>query len=148
MKKQIMGWREWCSLPDLGIPAIKAKIDTGAKSTALHATSIVIQHDMVSFVLNPIQKHHHVTRFCNVKLQGIKSIRNSGGILEHRYVIRTPIMMDDQQWDIDITLTDRHQMGFRLLIGRDAIKHKFIVDPSKFLLLNTWTDQDVLGMYK
>lgn len=148
MPRKVMGWGEWCSLPSLTIPAIKAKIDTGAKSTALHAIDIQQVENKVLFKVNPLIHRKDLFISCQAKLHDIRSIKNSGGIIENRYVIRTPLMIDQEQWEIDITLTNRHQMSFRLLIGRDAIKGKFVVDPGLFLVLFKPKKKDVMRLYE
>lgn len=148
MTRKVMGWGEWCSLPSLRIPAIKAKIDTGAKSTALHAIDIQKIENQVLFKVNPLMHRKDFLISCQAKLHDIRSIKNSGGIIEDRYVIRTPLLIDQEQWDIDITLTNRYEMSFRLLIGRDAIKGKFIVDPGLFLVLFKPKKKDVMRLYE
>lgn len=150
--KFLIGWQEWCALPELHLPAIKAKIDTGAKTSVLHAHEITPFYRSgslyVSFVVYPLQKNLNFTQSCTAKVIDQRMIMNSTGHQEKRYVIQTSIMMGPIVWEIDITLTDRGPLLFRMLLGRNALKGHSIIDPSKKLLLGKLSPKDIVFLYK
>ena len=131
--KLIVGWREWISLPDLGIKSIKSKMDTGARTSALHTYFIepVDNSDrpMVRFGVHPKQKSDKNGIICTADIIDQRRIVDSGGHPELRYIIRTSVMVAGRKWPIDLSLTNREQMRFRLLIGRSAISENLIIDP-------------------
>lgn len=135
-KKPTIGWEEWCAFPELGLPAVKAKIDTGARTSALHADNIKIfqkdGQDYISFDVHPIQKNRKITRTCEAPIIDFRTIISSNGEREKRYVIRTQFQFGDQLFTSDLTLTTRYGMRFRMLLGREALRTgRFLVDPSK-----------------
>lgn len=133
--KTIIGWREWASLPEIGIDRIKVKVDTGARNSALHAynTSLISKNgeNWIHFDIHPDQNDETTIRSCMVRLIDRRWVTNSGGTRERRFVIETPIRIGDSEWPIIITLTNRDEMGFRMLVGRSAIKGKYMVDPAR-----------------
>ena len=135
----VIGWREWLSLPDLGIKTIKAKIDTGARSSSIHAFDIRPYMSkgqrMVRFKIHPYQHDSHKTAEAEAVVMDRRLIRNSGGSAEFRYVIQTTAKIKGYQWPIELTLTNRDVMGFRMLLGRQAIRGRFLINPSKSFLL-------------
>lgn len=136
----ILGWREWVSLPDLGIEKIKAKTDTGARTSALHAFAITPfkegNKQKIRFEMHPLQKNTDKIVRCVADVIDKRWVSDSGGHREERYVIATPIIIGDQQWSIEITLTERDNMLFRMLLGRSAIKRRFVVNPARSFLTN------------
>ncbi len=137
---QIIGWREWIALPSLGIPAIKAKVDTGARTSALHTFYIeeyaVNGKPYVKFDIHPVQKRTDIVICCEAKVKDKRNVRDSGGHEEERYVIETDVKIGDFQEPIEVTLTSRDDMKFRMLIGRSALAYqKFCVDPNQSYLL-------------
>ena len=130
-----VGWREWVSLPGLGVPHIKAKIDTGARSSALHAFDIEIVRrgatSYVRFVLHPIQRSLGPTISAEAPLLGERQIRSSNGLVSLRPVIRTPVEILGERREVELTLVPRDEMGFRMLLGRQAIRDRFLVDPGR-----------------
>ncbi|QHG92274.1 ATP-dependent zinc protease [Coxiella endosymbiont of Amblyomma sculptum] len=130
----ILGWREWIALPDLGIDRIKAKIDTGARTSVLHAFSVKIFHrkpcNCLHFRLYPIQKNDQVMVACKANILDRRFVTNSGGCKELRYAIRTNVILGNRRWSIEITLTNRDKMGFRMLLGRSALQNT-VVNPSR-----------------
>ena len=134
-KKKIIGWREWVRLPDLGVERIKAKIDTGARTSALHAFRITpfskYGAAYVRFVLHPLQRRKKPEISCVALVIDHRRITDSGGRAEERYVIRTTLKLGKTLWPVELTLTNRDQMGFRMLIGRQALRRRYVVDPSR-----------------
>ncbi|MFC1589692.1 ATP-dependent zinc protease [Pseudomonadota bacterium] len=134
-----LGWREWVSLPDLELAWIKAKVDTGAKTSCLHAFSIkeftVDDKKWIRFGIHPRQKDTETELLCEAEVIDERMVSDSGGHKEKRYVISTDIMLANQRWPIEITLTNRDNMRFRMLLGRTAMEHKIIVDPGESFLL-------------
>ncbi len=134
----IIGWREWLVLPDLGIPSIKVKIDTGARSSALHAFNVerFRRHGrtMLRFRVHPYQRDRTRTVVAEAELIDERRVRDSGGHSELRPVIATTAKLRGRIWQIELTLTNRDQMGFRMLLGRQALTHRFVVDPAHSFL--------------
>lgn len=136
--QQVIGWRENVALPKLNIPIIKAKIDTGARSSALHAFNIreleLNGSRIIQFQVHPRQRDNQTTVIAEAELLEYRKIRNSGGIAQLRPIIKTQIELGKQIWAIELSLTDRDVMGFRMLLGRQAVRNKFLVDPGKSFL--------------
>ena len=137
-KLPLIGWREWVALPDLQTPAIKAKIDTGARSSALHAFDLEIltgtEQTYLRFKVHPQQRSDRGVIETQAPLLEYRAVRSSNGLVEKRPVIQTSIALGDRAWTIDLTLTNRDVMGFRLLLGRQAIRRQFWVDPGRSFL--------------
>ncbi len=119
-------------LPDLGVSQIKAKVDTGARSSALHAFQIktIVEGDRttVKFKVHPFQRDSKSTLECQAELLEYREVRSSGGHVTRRPVILTTIHFRDQEWPIELTLVSRDSMGFRMLLGREAVRGRFFVD--------------------
>lgn len=133
-----LGWREWVSLPDLATPWIKAKVDTGARSSALHAFDMeLFERDgqqWVRFEIHPWQRSANDSIVQEVVLKENRSVRSSSGESELRPVIATTVGIGDVEVPIELTLTRRDEMGFRMLIGREALRNRYLVDPSRSFL--------------
>ena len=130
-----IGWREWLGLPDMGIPEVKAKVDTGARSSSLHAFNMEFfkrrRVEYVSFNVHPKQRDSKLTRHVEVPVLEHRHIRSSSGHSASRPVIRTRVELFEESWEIDLTLASRDEMGFRMLLGREAIRGRFLVDSEK-----------------
>ena len=131
----VLGWREWARLPDFGVDAIKAKLDTGARTSSLHAFDLTrFEHDgrpMVRFEVHPVQRSAEDIVVVEAEVVDERWVRNSGGTRELRPVIETTVEIGERSWPIELTLTRRDEMGFRMLLGRQALKRKALVDPGR-----------------
>ncbi len=150
--KVILGSEEWCSFPDLGIPTIKARVDSGAKTSALHAINIApfIKNDAnwVKFDVNPIQNNVKTVIHCEAPLVDKRVVKSSSGFREQRYVIQTLLKIGDDSWPIEMTLTNRDSMGFRMLLGREAMSGRVLVDPEQKYLLGQPTPDNLKNFYQ
>lgn len=133
-----IGWREWLSLPELGADWTKAKIDTGARSSSLHAFGIEIEdresQTWVQFEIHPWQDSDRGTVVAEAPVLEFRDVKNSAGVVQHRPVIRTLLRLGPTERSIDLTLTRRDEMGFRMLLGREALRGQFVVDPGRSFL--------------
>ena len=133
-----IGWREWVALPDLGIPAIKVKIDTGARTSALQAFDLEIfeeeGREKVRFGIRPLQRRKKLVLLCTADLLEQRMVTDSGGHREFRPVIRTAVSMGNITRPIEISLTRRDTMKFRMLLGRSALSEWFLIDPAESYL--------------
>lgn len=136
--KPVIGWREWVELPELGVEAIKAKIDTGARSSALHVFEIETfereEIECVRFVLHPKQRRREAVGPVEAPIHAKRLVRNPGGREEVRPVIRTDVVWNGIRFEVDLNLTRRDEMGFRMLLGRQAVRRRFLVDPGRSYL--------------
>lgn len=134
-KLPIIGWREWVQLPGLGIDKIKAKVDTGARTSALHAFALETFEEngknKIRFDIHPLQHNTDKVTTCVADVVDKRTVTDSGGHSEERYVIETPITIAGQTWLIEITLTERENMLFRMLLGRRALRKRFVVNPAR-----------------
>lgn len=139
--KPTIGWREWVELVDFADVAVKAKIDTGARTSALHAFGLEeIEADGVTlarFEIHPVQNASTPSVAVSAPIIDRRSVRNSGGTVEHRPVIETTLRIGDHSFPIDLTLTRRDEMGFRMLLGRSAVRRRFLIDPGRSFLLKS-----------
>ena len=134
-----IGWREWIALPQLSVIALKVKVDTGAKTSALGARNIERfrrgKRDHVRFQVHPLQRRDDIIIPCNAPLLDERVVTDSGGHRESRYVISTLIQLGPHRWESELTLSDRTTMRFRMLLGRTALQGRFLVHPGKSYLI-------------
>lgn len=137
-QKAIIGRLETIALPDLAITDLQVRVDTGAKTSSLHVDNITkIKSNgkiMVKFDLHPDVHNVENVVTCEAPLHDIRKIKSSNGTSEQRYVIATPVQLGSENWTIEITLTDRSDMNYLMLFGREAIGERFLVDPSKVFI--------------
>jgi ribosomal protein S6--L-glutamate ligase len=135
-----IGWEEWVALPALGILAVKAKIDTGAKTSALHAFDIAPVREgrvqRVRFKVHPVQRRSDIVIEALATVLDERSVTSSNGERETRYVITTDLSLGtrNSRWPIEITLTNRATMNYRMLLGREALRHDLLIDPARSFL--------------
>jgi ribosomal protein S6--L-glutamate ligase len=149
--KLIVGSEEWCSLPEIGLPMIKARVDSGAKTSALHAfnirTFIRSGDQWVSFEIHPIQRDDRTVVRCEARVVDRRTIKSSSGETESRFVIKTSIQFYNGSWDIELTLTNRDSMGYRMLLGREAMAGRMLVDPSLSFCLGEHSVTEIRRIY-
>jgi len=131
-----IGWREWIALPDLDVPGIKVKVDTGARSSALHTASyhcvdLGEGNWKVYFDLHPLTTDPDCLNQCEEPVSYFREVKDSGGHIERRPFINTTVKLGPHEWSIDLSLTNREGMKFRMLLGRTAIREGFLVNPAK-----------------
>lgn len=133
-----LGWREWIGFPELGIPRIKAKVDTGARTSALHAFTVTPFErdgsDWVRFAIHPLQRNTSEVVECEAPVLEQRVVRDSGGHEELRYVIETDLQIGEDRLRAEVTLTDRDSMKFRVLLGRGALRGRYLVDSGRSYL--------------
>ena len=128
----VIGWREWVGLPDFGIRSIKVKVDTGARSSSLHAFGL---HEFerngttwVRFEVHPVQRKRDRAVAVEAEVLEFRSVRSSSGKAAMRPVIVTNVRLLGTTWPVELTLASRDEMGFRMLLGREAFRRRFLVD--------------------
>ena len=135
MENITLGWREWLSFPELGIARIKAKVDTGARTSCLHAFFVEPfekgKEDWVRFGIHPRQGDTDEAVYCEAPLKDRRTVRDSGGHEELRYVIEAQVLIGSHRHAVEVTLTDRDSMKFRALLGRTAIRGHYVVDSGR-----------------
>jgi len=139
-KKELktIGWREWIILPDLGVKKIKAKVDSGARTSSLHAFDIKKftrkGKEFVKFKVHPNQRNSEDEVNCSSPVLEYRKVKSSNGQTELRPVILTRVIMMEEAWEVEMTLTNRDEMGFRMLLGRESIRNKFLIHTGKSYL--------------
>ncbi len=149
--KIVIGKEEWCALPELGLPAVKARIDSGAKTSSLHAFNIHPFEEngkkYVHFDIHPIQDNRKIIQSCRGLVVDRRSVKSSSGEKENRHVIKTPVTLGEETWDIEVTLTNRDSMGYRMLLGREAMKERVLIDPDTSFCAGERDDDEVKTYY-
>lgn len=151
MTKKLIGSEEWCAFPTLGIPAIKARIDSGAKTSSIHAfnirTFLKEGESWVSFEVHPLQNDRQTTVRCMAPLVDRRLVKSSSGDTNRRYVILVPMSLGDETWEVEVTLANRDSMGYRMLLGREAMNGRVVVDPAEKLLQQTFSKKKLKEIY-
>ncbi len=148
---KIIGSDEWCVFKKLGIPAIKARVDSGAKTSSIHASNIEVFSkegvDWVRFEVDPIQDDSSILIKCEAKLLRSKMIKSSMGASEERLMIRTPLTLGHETFTIKLTLASRDTMNYRMLLGREALNKRYLINPAEDCFLGKLTQDEVLQKY-
>ena len=149
--KIVVGSEEWCAFPNLGVPAIKARVDSGAKTSSLHAFNIQVFKKegvpWVSFEVHPLQQNRKVVVRCEGLIVDRRMVKSSSGVSEKRYVIRTPLSIGEHTWEVELTLANRDSMGYRMLLGREAMGGRMLVDPSASFCLGDVARPQIEQLY-
>ncbi len=148
---KIIGSEEWCVFKELGIPAIKARVDSGAKTSSIQATNTKIfnkgSQEWVKFEVSPLQENRSIAIECQARLVDRRMVKSSSGISEERLVIKTPVAIGDMVFDVELTLANRDTMEFRMLLGREALNERFIVNPAVTCLMQTFEISEINKKY-
>jgi ribosomal protein S6--L-glutamate ligase len=148
----VIGSVEWCRFPKLGVPAVRARVDSGAKTSTIQANKIkpFIKdgQEWVKFEINPIQDNRSIVISCEERVTGRKLIKNTSGISEERLVFETTVQLGAHEFKIDLTLANRDSMEFRMLLGREAFMDKFLVDVSQEFLQGDISEEALIQLYK
>ena len=149
---KVIGNQEWCSFKNLGVPAIKARIDSGAKTSSIQANNISKfkrnNQNWVRFEIQPITENRSISIECEAKIEDIRSVKSSSGIAENRYVIKSEVTLGGESWEIELTLANRDTMEFKMLLGREAMQDKLIVNPSIEFIFGDLTKKTIDDHYK
>ena len=148
---KVLGNDEWCVFEDLGIPAIRARVDSGARTSSLQAmnTKIVMRHgeEWVTFEVHPLQHNRSIAIPCSARLIDRRMVRGSTGISEERLVIRTRLTLGKDSFPIELTLASRDSMEYRMLLGREALSGRYLVDPAKSALQGDFSEDTLNDLY-
>lgn len=151
-QKKIIGCEEWCTFSELGIPAIKARVDSGAKTSAIHAVNTQKFHRnhqlWVRFEVHPLQSNHHNVICCERPVIDERVVKSSSGDTDTRFVIQAPLKLGDETWDIELTLANREVMTFRMLLGREAMKGRLIIDPELTMTQGDISSEKLAFLYR
>ncbi|HET8735020.1 MAG TPA: RimK/LysX family protein [Pricia sp.] len=148
---KIVGSEEWCVFKNLGIPAIKARVDSGAKTSSIHANNIEIftkgDKEWVRFEVDPIQDDPNILIQCETRLLRTKTVKSSMGASEERLLIRTPLTLGKDTFNIKLTLASRDTMNYRMLLGREALNGRYLINPAEHCRIGTFSKEEVLRKY-
>ncbi len=150
--KLLIGSEEWCGFPSLNIPAIKARVDSGAKTSSLHAINIQTfrrgKSTWASFDVHPLQDDRRAVVHCEAEVIDKRNVKSSSGDTQRRVVIKVPMSLGGRSWNVEVTLTNRDSMGYRMLLGREAMMGRMLVDPADSFLLGVQHAADLKALYK
>lgn len=149
--KMVVGCEEWCSFPGLKIPAVKARVDSGAKTSSLHAYNIhTFKRDdqtWVNFEVHPVQRNRKTIVACEAPVIDRRFVKSSSGDRERRYVISTSMQLGDKIWDVELTLANRDSMGYRMLLGREAMINRVLIDPGESFCQGQRSKSEIARFY-
>ena len=149
---KIIGSEEWCAFKKLKIPAVRARVDSGAKTSSIQAAEIKLikknEEFWVRFSVFPIQGNNTVKVICKAKLVDKRSIKGSFGISEERFIVKTPVTIGKDTFDIELSLANRNTMEFRMLLGREAMIGRYIVNPAEKHLQKKYSKKQVAAKYE
>ncbi|REG82582.1 ATP-dependent zinc protease family protein [Marinomonas pollencensis] len=150
--KMVIGSEEWCAFPSLHIPAVKARIDSGAKTSSLHAINIRYfnrdDEQWAHFEVHPLQRNRKITVHCEAKIIDQRIVKSSSGDKEKRPVIQAQLTLGGKDWQIELTLTDRDSMGYRMLLGREAMNGRILIDPEGLCLQGERLKSELPALYQ
>ena len=150
-KLKLIGSQEWCAFKELKIPSILARIDSGAKTSSIQATDIKLikknDENWVRFVVYPLQNNTNVSVTCKAKLVGKRSVKGSFGISEDRLIITTPVSLGEDTFDIELSLANRNTMEFRMLLGREAMANRYLINPAIRKVQKVYSKKEIIAMY-
>lgn len=148
---KIIGSEEWCVFDELGVPGIKARIDSGAKTSSIQANNIKLfekgAQEWVKFEVNPIQDNRSISIKCEAQVVDKRSVKSSSGISEDRYVIKTALTLGSEVFDIELTLANRDTMEFRMLLGREAINGRYMVNSAENYQIQEFSEDEIANKY-
>ena len=148
---KMIGSEEWCAFDKLKIPAIRARVDSGARTSSIQAMDIKLikknDEDWVRFVVYPLKGDTMLKVICRAKIVGKRSIKGSFGISEERLIIKSPITIGEDTFDIELSLANRNTMEFKMLLGREAMVNRYLINPSGKNLQKKYTKKEVLAKY-
>ena len=152
MDLNIIGSEEWCVFEELGIPAIKARVDSGAKTSSIQATNLKVfrkgNREWVKFEVNPLPENRSIGILCEAQLVDRRMVKSSSGISEERLVVKTPVTIGEHTFDIELTLANRDTMEFRMLLGREALNERFIVNPAINYAVQEFVEDEIEEKYQ
>lgn len=150
-KLDIIGSEEWCIFENLGIPAIKARVDSGAKTSSIQATNLKVfskgAQEWVKFEVNPLQENRSIAIACEARLMDRRMVKSSSGISEERLVVKTTVTLGKDTFDIELTLANRDTMEFRMLLGREALNDRYMVNPAESYNIQNFSEQEIYQKY-
>ena len=149
---KLIGSEEWCAFNQLKIPAILARVDSGARTSSIQASEIKLikknNEDWVSFAVYPLQKNNRLKVSCSANLVDNRSIKGSFGISEERLIITTPLTIGEDSFDIELSLANRNTMEFRMLLGREAMSNRFVINPGTRQVQQKYLKKEAVSLYK
>ena len=150
-KLKLIGSEEWCAFDELKLPAILARIDSGAKTSSIQAKNITLikknNEDWVEFDVRPTQRNTTIIVTCIAKLVGKRSIKGSFGISEERLIIKTPVTIGEDTFEIELSLANRNTMEFRMLLGREAMANRYLINSADKHLQKAYLKKEVKALY-
>ncbi|GGG41143.1 alpha-L-glutamate ligase [Croceivirga lutea] len=148
---KVIGSEEWCVFNELGVPGIKARVDSGAKTSSIQASNIKLivrgTQEWVKFEINPLQENRSISLQCQAPLVDRRMVKSSSGISEERLVVKSAVTLGDSTFDIELTLANRDTMEYRMLLGREALNNRYIVNSAENFLIQDFTEEEIEQRY-